>query len=140
MTTTDTYKVRAEWEPWPEGHTAPGMWVLTVEGVENAVTQAAHLTEAAATVADLLSVMLDRDVPADAVDLVDIQVPGVADEAARARAARRQFETLAEEAQEATCEVIRVLGSDRTFTTGDIGVMVGLSGQRIRQLRREADA
>lgn len=113
-------------------------WVLSVPDVEGAHSQARHLREVEATARDLIALMLE--VPADSFGIdVRVQVPrdvqGELTEADRLRREAARKQSLAAWHQRVAVRMLR----GRGIPYRDVGQMLGISGQRAKQLDAEAE-
>jgi predicted RNase H-like HicB family nuclease len=124
-----TYRVNAEWDE-------AGGWVLTCPAVPGAISQCARLDQAADDMAEALTLMVDREVTPDEIDL-SWSVPGEMGTAAeRAAELRVRAEEIEAEATAETRRAVRQL-RDGGVSYRDIGAMTGISYQRAQQIGRE---
>ena len=110
-------------------------WLLSLPELD-IVTQAKSLDRAEATVRDLIAVWLD--VPADSFGVV-IE-PKVADEWTQLLRDTRQARTAADEASERAQKLVRKSVAtlhDAGLSTREVGLLVGVSYQRVQQLLAE---
>lgn len=123
---TDEFTARCEWDD-------TGWWVVTVPGLAGAVSQARRLDQVPQNVVEVVSLLTgSRPRPDDVT--IDPHFPGPAGEAAaRARALRVESDRLVAEAQEAAVSAVHALRA-AGLTMRDIGVLVGMSYQRVQQI------
>lgn len=109
-------------------------WAVDVPEVPGVFTQARRLDQVAAMVADAVSLV--ADVPSDEVkvELAPDLPTQMAKDLARARAAQDRAEKAAREAATAKREIVRQLRQDAGLSVRDVGIVVGISPQRVSQL------
>lgn len=125
-----TYTVRAK--RWAHG------WELDVAGV--GVTQSRSLAAAERQARDYISLV--RDFADDSFDIrldvtVDSSVDQVVEEAKRLRA---EADRIGSEASEAVRAAVAALTRSGISTVRDVGVVLGLSPQRVQQLKEPSKA
>ena len=110
-----------------------GWWAIEVPQVPGAFTQARRLDQVPALVRDAVALLCDVD-----PDSVEVEVAPVLDDAtvadlAEARAKREEAAALERQASDSIAAVARRL-ADSGLTLRDIGVVLGVSHQRVGQL------
>lgn len=114
-----------------------GWWAIEVPEVEGVFTQTRRLDQVAEMVRDAI-VTLRPDVDASSID-VEVQPelpPQLADEIQRARDAARRAERAQQEAAASSRDLVRDLAEQLGLTVRDIGAIIGISPQRVSQLRK----
>lgn len=114
-----------------------GWWALEVPDHPGVFTQARRLDQAAGTVADALSLWLDDTVTAD-----QVEVEAHAGEFDEAAEQVRDTKAAAEQAREDAATAMRtavLCGVAAGLPHRDIGVMLGVSHQRVGAIAREFD-
>lgn len=113
-----------------------GWWALDVPALPGAYSQVRRLDQAPEAIADALSALLERHIaPDDVMVIPDLGTSGAvvtASKAARAEVARRT-----EEVATLTRRAIEEL-SRTGLSVRDIGVILGLSHQRVQQLQQSS--
>lgn len=109
-------------------------WAVDVPEVPGVFTQARRLDQVSAMVADAVSLM--AGIPSDdvEVEVAPDLPPRVAKDLARARAAQDRANAAAREAATAKREIVRRLREDAGLSVRDVGIVVGISPQRVSQL------
>jgi hypothetical protein len=114
-----------------KAHREGDWWVIDVEGV--GVTQAKRLDQVEDMARDMVGLMLDVDISTVDVDVapqVGAELDGLVLSARNAADAARAAQAKATETSRATAERLHAAG----YSLRDIGVLTGVSYQRIHQL------
>jgi len=122
-----SYEVRYE-------HDETGWWVASVPSVKGCHTQGRTIEEARRRIREALGLFVDD---ADEAELVDrVHLPLEARRAVqRLRRVRSKLEQIQADSMAATAEAARVLSEQLGLIVRDVGQLLGLSFQRIQQLK-----
>lgn len=124
------WTARATWDS--------GWWVVTIDGIPNATTQARRLDQIPADVVEVVKLATGEDITPDVVD-VEPQIPRAANSSlSRARTKRERATAAETEAQAATQAAVTALVA-AGLTVRDVGRLLGLSHQRVSQIAAGAD-
>ena len=115
-----------------------GWWAVEVDGVPGAVTQARRLDQVEAMAREVVSLMLEIPPDTFGIDVVP-QIGALDAEVASARQARVDADRIRAEAMESTRRTATRL-AQRGFPLRDIGLLLGISFQRVQQLLQGAAA
>lgn len=112
-----------------------GWWAISVPELKGVHTQARRLDQAAAMAREAIALALDAD-----PGTIDVEVrPEVPALTAIALAARNTARDALDSAERATATAVRALLDDG-YTVRDAGALLGLSPQRISQIRAASAA
>jgi DNA-directed RNA polymerase specialized sigma24 family protein len=125
---TTHWIARCEWD-------TTGWWVVTVDGIPNAVTQARRLGRVPADVVEVVKLATGEDVSPDEVEVVPVIAGEAGELAGEAVSLRREAVELDQRLHARTSAAARRL-REEGFTVRDIGSVLGLSYQRAHQLIR----
>lgn len=111
-----------------------GWWAVDVPEAPGVFTQARRLDQVPTMVADAVSLV--TGIPPEEVDveLAPELPPRVTKDLARARAAQDRADEAAREAATVKREIVRQLREDAGMSVRDVGIVVGISPQRVSQL------
>jgi hypothetical protein len=111
-----------------------GWWAVDVPEVPGVFTQARRLDQVPGMVADAVALMAEVPTEDVEVELAPDLPPRMAKDLARARVAQDRADQAAREAATAKRQIVRQLREDVGLSVRDVGIVVGISPQRVSQL------